>query len=300
MRRAVILGSVATLCGVPYLTADAGSFEVPAISNPATGVHEVGKLIWLDLETTDLPGAKRFYRALFGWDYRDYHSYGLDYTVAVASGSPVAGLVRRRIVKDTERPSAWLPFFSVADVSVTFQQALAAHAKIRSDPENLPLRGRQARLRDPEGATFALVSSSSGDPPDDPHARALGTWGVPSLLARDPAGEAVFYQTLFYYAVVGDPTAHGFERIQLETATEERASVRPLPDGSDPLNPQWIAFARVASTADTVRKAQKLGGHILVATMQTQDGIEAILEDPTGAAFGIAELPETVVSQQSR
>jgi predicted enzyme related to lactoylglutathione lyase len=100
--------------------------------------------------------------------------------------------------------------------------------------------------------------------------------------------------------VVGDPTAHGFERIQLETATEERASVRPLPDGSDPLNPQWIAFARVASTADTVRKAQKLGGHILVATMQTQDGIEAILEDPTGAAFGIAELPETVVSQQSR
>jgi predicted enzyme related to lactoylglutathione lyase len=202
-------------------------------------------------------------------------------------------------LKDTERPSAWLPFFSVVDVRSIFEQALKDHARVRTEPENLPLRGWQARLTDPEGAAFALVSSSSGDPSDDPHARALGSWGVPSLLARDPAGEAVFYQTLFNYAVVGDPTGRGFERIQLSAGTHERADVRQLTAGADASNPQWIGFVRVASIADTVRKAQKLGGHILVATTQTQDGTQAILEDPTGAAFGIAELPPAVVSRQS-
>jgi predicted enzyme related to lactoylglutathione lyase len=98
-------------------------------------VHLVGKLIGLDLETTDLPGAKRFHRALFGWDYRDYHSFGVDYTVALANGKPVAGLVRRPIgVNETERRSAWLPFFSVADVGSTIALSLDTHAHVRSEP----------------------------------------------------------------------------------------------------------------------------------------------------------------------
>jgi predicted enzyme related to lactoylglutathione lyase len=291
----------AGLGGAPCLQAGAGPFEVPALSNPATGVHLAGKLVWLDLETTDLPGAKRFYRALFGWDYRDYHSDGVDYTVALVNGKPAAGLVRRQILNDAERRSAWLPFFSVADVGSTFAQALAAHAQVRSEPENLPLRGRQARLTDPEGAVFALVMSSSGDPSDDPNPRPLGTWGAPSLLARDPADEAVFYQKLFGYAIVGEPTAAGFERIRLTAGTHERANVRRLPGGADPVNPRWISFARVFSTADTVRQAVKLGGHILVATTPaTQDATMAILVDPTGAAFGVLELPPAIVNLEAR
>jgi predicted enzyme related to lactoylglutathione lyase len=301
MRCAAMLVGTAGLGAGLCLQADAGPFELPALSNPATGVHLAGKLIWLDLETTDLPGAKRFYRALFGWDYRDYHSDGVDYTVALANGKPVAGLVRRQSVNDTERRSAWLPFFSVADVGSTFAQALEAHAHVRSEPENLPLRGRQARLTDPEGAVFALITSSSGDPSDDPNPRARGTWGAPSLLARDPADEAVFYQKLFGYAIVGEPTDAGFERIRLSAGTQQRASVRRLPGGAGPANSQWISFARVFSTADTVRQAVKLGGHILVATtLATQGATMAILEDPTGAAFGVLELPPAIVNLENR
>jgi hypothetical protein len=279
------------------LQANAEPFEVPVLSNPATNAHLVGKLVWLDLETTDLPAAKIFYRALFGWDYRDYHSYGVDYTVALEQGKPVAGLVHRRAVNETERHSMWLPFFSAVDVDATFQQALKAHAQVRSEPENLPLRGRQARLTDPEGAVFAIVTSSSGDPSDDPNPRALSTWGTPSLLARDPAGEAVFYQQLFGYAIVGEPTDPGFERISLSTGTRERANVRRLPGGTSALNSQWITFARVFSTADTVRRAVKLGGHILrTTTVASHGATTAILEDPTGAVFGVLELPPEIVN----
>ena len=209
---AALLVLAAALGGTICLPVRAESFDVPELSNPANHTHLVGKLIWLDLETTDLPGAKRFYHALFGWDYRDYHADDVDYTVAMVNGTPVAGLVRRQILNQTERRSAWLPFFSVADVTATFQQALKAHAQVRSEPEQLPLRGRQARLTDPEGAVFV----------------------------------------------------------------------------------------RVFSTADTARQAVKLGGHILVAADRATHGAtSAILADPTGAAFGVTELPPEIVNLES-
>jgi predicted enzyme related to lactoylglutathione lyase len=279
----------------------ADAFEVPALANPATGLHLVGKLVWLDLETTDLPGAKRFYHALFGWQYRDYHAYGVSYTVAMANGNAVAGLVPRPVMNETEHRSAWLPFFSVADLDASFSKALANHAEVRSEPEDLPLRGRQARLRDPEGVVFGLLASSSGDPADDPNPRAFGTWGVPTLLARDPGGEAVFYQTLFDFAVQGEPTDQGFERIRLSAAHVDRATVRPLPGGDQALAPQWVGFVRVFSAATTAQQAVKLGARILVADRPAAHGaIMTILADPSGATFGVLELPPSSVSLTSR
>jgi hypothetical protein len=78
----------ATLAGGLCPRAEAGPFEAPVLSNPATGLHLVGKLVWLDLETTDLPGAKTFYRGLFGWNYRDYHAYGVDYLSCLCAIRP--------------------------------------------------------------------------------------------------------------------------------------------------------------------------------------------------------------------
>jgi len=65
-RHAAMIVLAAGLGGTPCLPADAEPLKVPVLSNPATGVHLVGKLIWLALATTDLQGAKRVYRALFG------------------------------------------------------------------------------------------------------------------------------------------------------------------------------------------------------------------------------------------
>ncbi len=44
---------------------------LPALTDPASGEHHVGKVIWTDLVTPDLNDAKRFYGALFGWTFRD-------------------------------------------------------------------------------------------------------------------------------------------------------------------------------------------------------------------------------------
>jgi hypothetical protein len=39
---------------------------LPPLTQPASGEHHVGKVVWTDLVTPDLEGAKRFYGGLFG------------------------------------------------------------------------------------------------------------------------------------------------------------------------------------------------------------------------------------------
>jgi predicted enzyme related to lactoylglutathione lyase len=97
---------------------------------------------------------------------------------------------------------------------------------------------------------------------------------------------------LFGYAVLGEPSDHGFERIRLLSDEQERATVQRLTGGPDALRPQWICYARVSDIADTVQLAVKLGGRVLVPTHRAPNQTStAILEDPTGAAFGVVQAP---------
>jgi predicted enzyme related to lactoylglutathione lyase len=281
------------------LPATAAPFDVPAITHPANTDHLVGKVIWLDLETVDLARAKKFYSGMFGWDFRDYRAAGTDYAVAMSGGRPVAGVLQRRIRKGEERRSAWLPFISVSDVDAAERIALQHHAQIVSEPENLPLRGRQALLMDPEGVRFAIEASSSGDPPDG--APIPGEWVWTSLFARDPAEEAVFYQKMFGFDLMGMPTHAGFERVRLSSSGQGRIGISESPTDTLAPLPHWINFVCVGNAADAIARASSLGGHVLVeAARDSQGGKVAILADPTGASFGIMELPSTDVATGSR
>jgi predicted enzyme related to lactoylglutathione lyase len=281
------------------LPAAAAPFNLPAITHPASTDHLIGKVIWLDLETDDLARAKKFYAGLFGWDFRDYHAGGTDYAVAMSGGRPVAGVLQRRIRKGEERRSAWLPFISVGDVDAAERIALQHHAQVVSEPENLPLRGRQALLTDPEAMRFAILASSSGDTPDG--LPMPGQWIWTSLFARDSADEAVFYQEVFGYNVMGMPTHAGFEQVRLSSSGRGRIGIGELPADTPAVHPHWINYVCVGNAADAIARARSLGGHVLVkADRDSQGGIEAILADPTGASLGVMELPPTDAAAEPR
>src|ERR1700735_2165579 len=81
--------------GVAGVNAAPGPAVVlPALTDPASGEHHVGKVIWTDLVTPDLNDAERFYGGLFGWTFRavqgDSH-----YALALLDGTPVAGLFQK-------------------------------------------------------------------------------------------------------------------------------------------------------------------------------------------------------------
>ncbi len=274
-------------------------FQLPAIVEPASQERHPGKLIFVELVTPDLAAAKKFYAGLFGWNFQDFQTKGKQYAEALLDGSPVAGLFQRDMPPGAKRQPAWLSFFSVGDVKAARDVALENGAKVLFGPRNLPLRGEEAVLSDPQGAVFAVLKSSSGDPQD--FLATPGEWIWCSLITKDPDTGAAFYQKLFDYEVFELPAKPGSQHLLLSSGGYARASVNSLPVNRPEAFPHWLNFIRVVDAVKVAEKAVSLGGRVLVEPhIDRQGGKIAVIADPQGAVFGLLEWPEAENKEVSK
>lgn len=291
MRRSIsraLLIAAAALGAALAPPAGAAPFDLPPLVQPASGEHHAGKIVWADLVTPDLEGAKRFYGGLFGWTFRDIRTGERSYTLALLDGEPVAGIAQRPLRADRPGQPAWLTFISTANVGEAERIALAHGGKVLAPARTYPRRGRQAVLADPQGAVFAVLQSASDDPRDE--LASPGEWIWSSLVTLDPDAGAAFYQAMFGYEAFDLPHDDGFEHVVLSSDGYARASVNALPGESSTLRPHWLNFVRVLSAADAVRKVEALGGRVLVAPYRDRHGgLTAVVADPAGAPVGLLE-----------
>jgi len=293
-------GALVVLLGVAgIVSAHAAPLAVPALVAPASQEHHVGKVIFLELVTPDMAAAKRFYSGLFGWTFNDAQTGGMEYSQASLSGQPVAGLIQRKVENGEHRQPAWLSFIAVRDVDATSKEALAHGAKLMYAPHNLPDRGREAVFADPQGAVFAVLASSSGDPEDV--LAAPGEWIWSSLITTDPDTAAAFYQALFDYEVFELPAKPGAQHLMLASDNYARASANSLPSDKAITPPHWINYVRVDDTSAVAAKVIALGGKVLVEPrMDRHGGKVAVVSDPSGAPFGLMEWPNTESKEVSK
>ena len=276
-------------CAAPLAAAPT---RLPPIVQPASQEHHVGKVIWVDLVTPDLAAAEHFYGGLFGWTFKDIHTRTMNYAEALLDGRPVGGLIQHATAAGEHHQPAWLTFIAVKDVDAAQKAAIENGAKVLSAPHAYPNRGRQAVLADPQDAVFAVMASSSGDPPD--FLATPGEWIWSSLIAHDPGPDAAFYQTLFGYEVFDSADEDGSEHLILATDDYARASVNGLPDDAAHHHPHWLNFVRVLDTEQMTARVGQLGGRILVEPrLDRHGGKVAVVADPSGAPFGLLEWPET-------
>jgi hypothetical protein len=154
------------------------------------------------------------------------------------------------------------------------------------------MRGRQCVLSDPEGAVFAILASSSGDPPD--YLPVSGEWIWSSLHAKDAGTEAAFYQELFGYDVFDLPSDDDSEHLILSTDNYARASANSLASGSTRRHPHWLNFVRVDHAAERAAKVVAMGGRVLVEPrVDRHGGMIAVVADPAGAPFGLIEWTDS-------
>lgn len=116
--------------------------------------NEPGALCWTELITSDPAQAEAFYTKLFDWSA---HRFG-DYVEFLRGKEPVAGMLRTPPGRGAEG-SHWLPYFTVADVDDAVQVARRHFGTILGRPMDIPLIGRSAVLRDPQGATFGIFGT---------------------------------------------------------------------------------------------------------------------------------------------
>jgi predicted enzyme related to lactoylglutathione lyase len=284
---------LAVLFGVSGVTSVlAAPLQLPAIMEPASQEHHVGKVIFVELVTPDLAAAKQFYAGLFGWTFRDIQAGETEYAEASLDGRPVAGLIHKELPSGMHRQPAWLSFIAVKDADATESIALQHGAKVLFEPHSIPDRGREAVFADPQGAIFAILASSSGDPSDV--LAVPGEWIWSSLITTDPDTGAAFYQALFNYEVYEVSSDEGTEHLMLASDNYSRASVNSLPANKPGVHSHWLNFVHVEDAVMMTKKVVALGGRVLVEPRLDRDGGKvAVVADPQGATFGLLEWSDT-------
>jgi predicted enzyme related to lactoylglutathione lyase len=140
---------------------------LPALTDPASGEHHVGKVVWADLLTPDLGAAKRFYGALFGWTFRDVPG-DPNYTLVLLDGEPLAGLFQKALPPGQASQPAWLTFLAVNDVNTALDAARQHGGHVRahsgSDQGSGVLASRDCRqcARSSSAARHARQRANAG------------------------------------------------------------------------------------------------------------------------------------------
>jgi hypothetical protein len=120
-------------------------------------VNEPGALAWNELNTRDVPGAKSFYAAVFGWEGETGDMGGMQYTTWKLSGEDVGGMMTMPEEVPAEVPAHWLAYFGTADCDATVASATGSGATLFAGPIDIPA-GRFAVLGDPTGALFGVIA----------------------------------------------------------------------------------------------------------------------------------------------
>src|SRR5580698_4531204 len=95
LRRGLLAAVLGMAVAAPVL---ALPFQLPALVEPASQEHHVGKVIFAELVTPNLGAAKHFYSELFGWSFSDIKADGIEYAEATLDGRPVAGLIQKDVL----------------------------------------------------------------------------------------------------------------------------------------------------------------------------------------------------------
>src|SRR5947208_8448682 len=118
--------------------------------------HAPGSFCWIELATTDGPGAKTFYTELFGWEAQD-SPIGPDmvYTMLKLNGKDVGALFQKgEMMKDV--PTHWASYVSVNSADETVAKAKSLGGTIRQEAFDVMDVGRMAAITDP---TNTMISS---------------------------------------------------------------------------------------------------------------------------------------------
>lgn len=271
---------------------------VPKLTPEPTNLRFVGKFVWFDLFTHDLQSVSHFYEELFGWSFYDVESGDKSVKTILRDGIPIGNAIQINPQKINVNESRWLSYMSVEDVDRTSMLVKKNNGSIYIRPKELPYRGRVAVAKDPEGALFAIVTASDGDPPDQGFIENF--WMGSELWTTDMGSALKFYRLLVDYEhqLVDVGTESKYHLLVKDE--QPRAGIVQIP--WDDVKPNWVPYIAVNDVMAIADKSEQLGGKLLVEPDKNlREGFVAIISDPSGAVFAIQQLRDaTSVREESQ
>jgi predicted enzyme related to lactoylglutathione lyase len=113
------------------------------------------KFVYTELHCDEIDAARRFYSALFGWEFKAMQGAPVPYAMIRSETETVGGATK------TEDGSLWLSYVGVSDVAATTGTAESLGATVIVQPREVPGMGVLSVVADPTGARIALWQAAA-------------------------------------------------------------------------------------------------------------------------------------------
>lgn len=110
--------------------------------------------VHVELSTTDLGAAKKFYQALFDWKLEDVDMGGGSHYTMIGVGEGTGGGMMTHPMPGA--PSAWLPYVLVDDIVAATAKAKSLGATVIRDVMQVMEAGSLSIIMDPTGAVLGF------------------------------------------------------------------------------------------------------------------------------------------------
>jgi uncharacterized protein len=260
---------------------------------------------WIDTGQPDPDAAVEFYGGLFGWEFEDTMPPGspTPYFIARLRGGDVAAVAGNPEGAPPE--AAWNTYIWVDSADDAAARVQAAGGTVVMEPFDVMAAGRMAVFADPEGAEFRVWQA--GDHKGARIVNEPGTLNFNGLNTRDLSGAKAFYGAVFGWETLGmsggndmwrqpgygefleqrDP---GLRERMVEVGAPEGfadvvATVSPLGDDQVGVPAHWRVTFAVEDADATAKRADALGGQVVVPPLDAPWVRMTVITDPQGATF---------------
>jgi len=245
-----------------------------------------GTPLWIDLGSPDVPGSTSFYGQLFGWQAEDMGEQFGHYTMFRQDGKSVAAVAP---LMSPQQPTAWSTYISTTSAEETAKKVTAAGGQVIAPPMQVAEEGTMAVFLDPTGAAFGVWQPNQMTGAELVNTPNSLTWN--ELATRDMSAAKAFYTSVFPWTAHANPMPDGSEYVEWQIDGKSIGGGMQMgPQMPAQVPPHWLVYFAVASTDNTLQRAQELGAKVMMPAMDIPQGRFAVLTDPQGAAFAVIQL----------
>ena len=253
---------------------------------------DYGKFCWYELITPDVPAAARFYESVVGWSMRDSGMPGMNYTLAYAGESQIAGLMETP-AEAKGMPPLWMGYIFTDRIEETLKDITANGGKIHRQPQDIPGVGRFAIAADPHGAVFSLFTTED-EGPEQPGMMTPGHVGWHELMAGKLDEAWAFYEKTFGWTKdmavdmsendMGVYQTFGVRGGDMIGGMMTNPPVSPAP-------PFWGYYFVVEGLDAAAKRVTDGGGQVVMGPMEVPGGAWIVnCTDPQGAFFSLVAM----------
>ncbi|MFC6287890.1 VOC family protein [Nocardioides sp. GCM10027113] len=241
-----------------------------------------GEPAWVELFTTDVEGARRFYGDLFGWTSEAAgEEYG-GYVTFERDGAPVAGCMHN---DGSMGPETWSVYLASDDVTATAERAREHGGQVVVEPMQVGEMGHMAFLVDPAGAGIGVWQAGQHT-----GMGALGAPGTPAwfeTLSTDYRASTTFYRDVFGWDLHVESDSDEFRYSTLGQGEQARAGIMDASAFAGPEGSSWRFYVAVEDADAAVSRVEELGGATVHSAEDTPYGRVAVVADPAGVRFSL-------------